>query len=219
MKYEITDITAIHLGRTLHRIRALKDFGSVKAGTLGGWIENEENLSQEGLAWIADNALAFGDALVRDNAQVSGNALLFDSALVRGNAQVSGNALISGGALISDDALVAGAAIVCGKAQVFDAAQIRGNARVSGDAQVSGNAIVCDNALIRRKSDIIQVGPIGCCDKFATFFNCSDGLICVKYCDFHDTIDKFTKIYGETRCGNEYRMAIELAKAHIMSKI
>lgn len=33
---------------TLHRIRAVAEFGLVKIGDLGGWIEKEENLSHEG---------------------------------------------------------------------------------------------------------------------------------------------------------------------------
>lgn len=44
-KYELIDETQEWNGRILHRIRALADFGDVKAGELGGWIEKEENLS------------------------------------------------------------------------------------------------------------------------------------------------------------------------------
>ena len=41
-KYEFTDETMNYDGHTLHRIRHLSD------DKLGGWIEKEENLSQEG---------------------------------------------------------------------------------------------------------------------------------------------------------------------------
>ena len=61
-KYKLTEETKEWCGRTLHRIEALKDFGDVKAGDKGGWIEKEENLSHQGDAWV------YGDA------QVSGNA-------------------------------------------------------------------------------------------------------------------------------------------------
>ena len=54
-KYELTTETLQFAGRTLYRIKAVKDFGSVKAGELGGWIESEENLSQTGNAWIYDD--------------------------------------------------------------------------------------------------------------------------------------------------------------------
>lgn len=49
-KYELTNETMRHLGRTLYRIRALRDFRHIKAGESGGWIEKEENLSHEGEA-------------------------------------------------------------------------------------------------------------------------------------------------------------------------
>ena len=42
--------------RTLCRIKALKDFGDVKAGDLGGYIEDYKNLSHDGNCWIYDNA-------------------------------------------------------------------------------------------------------------------------------------------------------------------
>ena len=47
---------------TLHRIRAVAEFGLVKVGDLGGWIEKEENLSHEGKAWVYGNAKVYGDA-------------------------------------------------------------------------------------------------------------------------------------------------------------
>lgn len=49
-KYELTKEFIEHCGRRLFRIRALIDFGNVKAGDLGGYVEKEENLSQEGNA-------------------------------------------------------------------------------------------------------------------------------------------------------------------------
>lgn len=41
-KYELTDETKTVIGKTLHRIRALKDFRTIHSGDLGGWIEKEE---------------------------------------------------------------------------------------------------------------------------------------------------------------------------------
>lgn len=46
-KYEFTKTDLYFNGTILHQIVALKDFGSVKKGDLGGWIESEDNLSQE----------------------------------------------------------------------------------------------------------------------------------------------------------------------------
>ena len=44
-KYEFTDEKIVVNNKTLHRIKAVHDFGNVKAGELGGFIESEENLN------------------------------------------------------------------------------------------------------------------------------------------------------------------------------
>ena len=82
-KYELTNETREFQGRVLHRIRALKDFGGVRAGDLGGWVEKEDNLSQLGACWV------YGDAQVCGNAVVYGNARVCENAVVYGNAAIT----------------------------------------------------------------------------------------------------------------------------------
>ncbi len=56
-KYELTaECKTLDNGTKLFRIKALRDFSNVKAGDLGGWVEKEGNLSQEGNAWWNDNS-------------------------------------------------------------------------------------------------------------------------------------------------------------------
>lgn len=64
-KYEFTGETKIRCGITLHRIRALKDFGVVCAGDIGGWIEKESNLSHEGNCWVYGEACRIAVAALR----------------------------------------------------------------------------------------------------------------------------------------------------------
>ena len=61
-KYILTDETIEHLGHTLHRIKAVKDFATISAGTLGGYVESETNLDHTGDAWVYENARVSGDA-------------------------------------------------------------------------------------------------------------------------------------------------------------
>ena len=74
-KYEFTGEIMECMGRTLHRIRAVRDFGEVKAGDLGGWIETESNLSNDGNAWVCGNAMVYGDAMVCGDARVYGDEI------------------------------------------------------------------------------------------------------------------------------------------------
>jgi hypothetical protein len=97
MKYKLTDETIEHNGKTLYRIQALKDFGDVKAGDLGGYVESERNLSQDGDCWVADDAWVYDNARVFDNALISGNAWVSGNARVNGDAEIYGSAEIRSG--------------------------------------------------------------------------------------------------------------------------
>ena len=124
-KFELTGETKVWNGTSLHRIRALVAFENVNAGELGGWIEKESNLSQDGNAWV------FGGAKVYGNAKVYDNAWVYDNARVYGNAWVSCNAQVYGNALVYGDARVRGNARVGGNAQVGDNTRVDGNTRVN----------------------------------------------------------------------------------------
>ena len=60
-KYELTSETKIVFGHILYRIKALSSFGCVSAGDLGGFLESEKNLSQNGNAWVFGNAEVYGN--------------------------------------------------------------------------------------------------------------------------------------------------------------
>mgnify|MGYP003235764770 CR=1 FL=1 len=84
-KYELTEETKVIGGKTLFRIRALRSFGGIKAGDLGGFIENERNLSHGGNAWVGGNAKVCGNAKVSGNAQVSGDTRFNGNGLINSN--------------------------------------------------------------------------------------------------------------------------------------
>lgn len=65
-------------GAKLRRVVALRDFGDVKKGDIGGWIESEHNLSHNGNCWVDDDARVSGNARVFGNALVSGKAKIED---------------------------------------------------------------------------------------------------------------------------------------------
>ena len=133
------------------RIIALKDFAEFEKGQLGGLIEKEENLSQEGNCWIYPDAKVYGDARVYDNAWIEGNAQVYGEARIYDNAMVSGIAIVCGSArvyenarvydnaYVSDNAMVSGWSEVCEFARVFGDVWVYGEAYVSGNAEVRGN--------------------------------------------------------------------------------
>lgn len=70
-KYILTDETKEVDGRALHRIKAVRSFGTIKKGDLGGWVEKYNNLSHAGDCWVFQYAEVYGNALVYGNAKVS----------------------------------------------------------------------------------------------------------------------------------------------------
>lgn len=101
-KYQLTDETQNYLGKTLYRIQALKDFGDVKAGDKGGWVESERNLSQDGNCWIYDDSIAFGNSHVIGDAKILNDSEIFEFACVAGNAVIDRNSTICGESFIKD---------------------------------------------------------------------------------------------------------------------
>ena len=60
-KFELTNETINFFGKKLFRIKSLIDFGGVKIGELGGFVEKEENLDIYGNAWVFGDAQVCGD--------------------------------------------------------------------------------------------------------------------------------------------------------------
>ena len=133
-KYEITEITHPKYP-WLHRIRARCQVNEqVGPGALGGYVQTEDNLSQDGTCWIYDQAICCEEAVVEDDGR------MFDGAVARGRALISGDA------------------------RMFERAVAEGNSsffsgELKEDARLSGNAVVnrSDNGLsplIGRKSNV-----------------------------------------------------------------
>lgn len=153
-KYKLTNEIINVGGYTFYRIEALRDFSDVKKGDKGGFVENEENLSQRGNCWIYDNAVVYSNTKVYGNAVVREDAKIYDNVKVCGNAEVYGNAKVYDYAKVCDNAKVYGNAWVFGNARVY------GNARVFENATISSDTNVCDKAMVRGKANVYSHADI-----------------------------------------------------------
>ena len=241
-KYEFIEEGIEVCGCKLHKIRAVRDFGNVKAGDLGGFIEKEDNLSHDGDAWVFDNAHVFNDARVSNNACVYGNAQVFENASIYGNAQVYGNASVFEYARVGGNVHVFDYARIGGNARVFDDAVISDNgcvgydARVFGHAQVLGDGYVIDNAWVFGRgyvfdhaiiysngrissvNDYLYFRGIGSRGMDTTFFKSNDGDILVSCGCFKGTLSEFEnqvkKTHGDNKYAKEYLECIKIVKIH-----
>lgn len=145
----------------LFRIKALRPFGDVRRGQLGGLIEKEYNLSHKGDCWIYSNAVVKNNARVYDNAKIKGdayvccNAKIYGDAVIQGSVSVFDHAKIYGNALVYEIAQIYSDAHVYGYAQVYGYSKICGTAHVCDDVHVYGNAHIRGNACLRSREDYI----------------------------------------------------------------
>lgn len=140
--------------KRLYAIRLLKDlqFHSrndivppviLKAGAIGGRIESEDNLSQEGNCWVMKSSQVCGDAKIYDDAIVIGSKI-FQSAKIFGNVGVF-DSTVADTAEIYDNARVRNSSI-SGTAKVFGNARIT-NSKIRDSVHVHGKAHVSDMLL------------------------------------------------------------------------
>ena len=96
-KYRLRkDLTKVVNGKTLYRIQALKPLNDVKEGEIGGYVESEDNLSQEGNCWIYDDACVFDNARIEDSAIAAHYACVYSKGIVKGYAAVSDEGKVCG---------------------------------------------------------------------------------------------------------------------------
>lgn len=140
MKYELTKVTRTYNGVTLRQIRALSSFSDVKAGDLGGWVESDANLSQEGECWVYGNAMVYNDAKVADNAQIRGSAQVRDHSQVFGDAVVEDHAVVAGHSKVHDRALLSSWSSINEYAVLREEARVVGGSHIFGEVIVTGDA-------------------------------------------------------------------------------
>lgn len=212
-KYEFTDeVINTPSGRVLHRIRALRDFGNVEKGDLGGFIEWKSNLSHEGNCWVYGDSKVFGAAKVSGNAHVE-NSSIYDAAKISGDAFVTssvifGESMVYNNAYI-EDSIIYGSCKICNRAHVIksnisDEAKILGRTCVKDSsvyekARVDGwfgilNLRLGGNSTVNSKDDYIAIDG-GNYD--ITFARTTDNNIFVSYFGYSDIIRFEGNLYNE----------------------
>lgn len=116
----------------LYRIQALKTFTKpggcnpiVHVGELGGYIEAEDNLSQDGNCWLFDKARVKDGGKVLDDAIVYDKSLISKNSIIRGRSVVGGHCFVTNQSVIIDSRLE-GNVIVNGHSTIHSGAYLYG---------------------------------------------------------------------------------------------
>lgn len=156
VKYRYTDETIDVNGHTLHRIEAVRNFGNIKKGELGGFVESHHNLCNEGTCWIYNNAMVYGRSYVIGNSRVSDNAsvscmegslYIYQNAHIRENAKIRGCVYIHNNACVYGNSEVSAISLcdevfIGDKVQIFDTAHVKGHIILCGGSRIFGDAVI-----------------------------------------------------------------------------
>ena len=140
-KFELTNITMEFKGRTLYRIRALKDFSDIEAGDLGGWVSSEDNLSQEGDCWIYNEAKCMDNARMCDNSTMHDYSKMYDYSIMRGNSEMYGHSEMFGYSEMYNYSIMHDNTIMYDYSEMHDHSRMYGDSILKDEEKLYGELI------------------------------------------------------------------------------
>ena len=166
-KYELVMDDVYYLKNThLFRIRALRDFGDVKKGDLGGYVQSERNLSHSGDCWlynyskcynngrVTKNAKLLGRSEVKEYATATDNVVMMDYSTAQGDAYLGGsvimrnwavageNCRVTENATLAQHSVTGGHTTITGKPYIGGYTYARGNIEISGEGTILGGPYI-----------------------------------------------------------------------------
>lgn len=153
MKYKLTETTLQVGDVTVYQIQCTSKSFIIQEGTLGGYVENYDNLDFTGTSWIYPGAICMG----------SGKVL--EQAVIRDSAIVSGNAIVKGSSSITNNAKIQDYAVVADNSRIFENAIIRGDTEIIGHCSIGGGSIIStgiipDNTKLLVGDEEISIVPV-----------------------------------------------------------
>lgn len=219
---------------TLYRIVALRDFADVKKGDFGGFIENENNLSHEGNAWVYDDGKVFDDAIVMENATVRNRAIVADRAIIKdyatvkdyariiknaqlrhsafamqnstvtGNALISGNSVIKGNAVLGDNVSCGDDTLIEGDCSLFGEIKLEGMCHIYGTAHLHMGPVTLKDADIFHRCQIVACLGFGSRFGSTAIYRNVYGFLSVTCGCFNGSIDEFKEEVKRTHGNSIY---------------
>lgn len=151
-KFELSTDSKEVNGKQVYRIVSLINIPryDVKVGTIGGFVETLENLSNYHDCWIADDAVVMEEACVTMDAYISGEAFVGGKSVIKEDARVEDNAMVDGSSVISKRAVISGIARVI-SSRVSTTAKVTGEAFIA-ESVIGGNALIFDSSEIHHSN-------------------------------------------------------------------
>ena len=137
-------------GHTLHRIRALRDFGDIRKGDIGGFVENENNLSHKGNCWIYDDAKAMDNSIMYDNSRICDKSELHDDSEMYNYTRMYDYSELHNNSIMNDNSEMHDISKMYGNSIMYDDSEMYGDSELNNKAKLYGK-------LISKVDDFIEI--------------------------------------------------------------
>ena len=119
-------------GHILHRIKALRDFNDVREGDIGGYVENENNLSHKGSCWIYDEAKAMDNSRMYDNSIICDYSTMYDNSTMHDNSIMHDNSLMFNNSIMFDNSSMHDNSIMYDNSEMYGDSTLKNKSRLYG---------------------------------------------------------------------------------------
>jgi len=118
------------------RIKALKSFGSVEKGDIGGYVTSEKNLSQDGNCWVFDKAEMHNKSRLFDDAKMYDESKMYNESKMLNFAEMYDNAEMHNESEMHNNSRMCKNAALFDNAKMYDCTEISENSELRSNVEL-----------------------------------------------------------------------------------
>ena len=177
-------------GHILYRIKALRNFGDVKKGDIGGFVESEYNLSHEGNCWIYNNAKAMDNSRIYDNSKMYNNSKMYGHSEMHDNSEMYEDSVMYNDSRIYDNSAM------YNNSKMRDNSVMYNNSKMCNNSEMHNNSMLCDNSRMHGNSKMYDYSRMynnSVMYDYSRIYNNSE---------MHD----YSRMYGDSELNNKAKL-------------
>lgn len=185
-------------GKTVHRLIALETFENsinvIKKGTLGGWVQNVENI--KGNAWIYNDSELLDNAKMSNHTSLHGESSMWDYTFIRDNARLNNSSSLHNCASMWQNTSLCHNSVIRNTASIAGSVNLWGNAEIAGEIFLNGNYNLCMGAYVTNELQVLSINTRTSVGLNATLYPTRDGEYRVKMGCWLGTVDELEEMFN-----------------------
>ena len=184
-------------GKTVHRLIALETFenGSftVEKGTLGGWVQNVENI--KGNAWIYNDSELLDNAKMSNHTSLYGESSMWDYTFIRDNARLNNSSSLHNYAGMWQNTSLRDNSVIRNISSIAGSVNLWGNAEIAGEIYLNGDYSLSVGAYVTNELQVLSINTRTSEGLNATLYPTRDGEYRVKMGCWLGTVDELEELF------------------------